>query len=301
MFNLKKKLFKNLFEVKFEAEQLNFTEILSQKEKLIVFFPQESNQIYHIFSYINSWKDAFKENIFFLSEFSFSFFQKIALNSDHNFLQMESKIPTCDNSIILNFSESENIKKVLSKCKNAIIADLGNFANLQFIPKPEQAEELISEFVDFFKLPKRSSKINFQSFENDFDKMKDTFFYNKFPNFILDLHNPKISKMTENLIKKLKLYFSANIYLTGIPFKKDIYPNVKNVKLKDLLEIFCFAKVSNIFISDNIEMVELFSNLKVRQIFIGKGKPLKKVKSQNLSEFQNILDLVNMVQEKMRK
>ncbi|HHE37721.1 MAG TPA: hypothetical protein ENL20_04015 [Candidatus Cloacimonetes bacterium] len=280
---------------------MNFTEIRSQKERLIVFFPQESNRIYHIFSYINSWKDAFKENIFFLPEFSFSFFQKIALNSNHNFLHPESKIPNCDNSIILNFNEAENIKKVLSKCKNAIIADLGNFANLQFIPKPEQAEELIIEFADFLKLPKRKSKVEFQSFENELDKMKDTFFYNKFPHFTLDIHNQKTSKMTENLIKKLKLYFSANIYLTGIPFKKDIYPNVKNVKLNDLLEIFCLAKVCNIFISDNIELVEFFSNLQVRQVFVGKGKPLKKVKSQYLNEFQNILDLVNMVQEEMRK
>jgi len=301
MFNLKKKIFKNLFEVKFEAEQLNFTEIISKKERLIVFFPQESNRIYHIFSYINSWKDAFKKNIFFLPEFSFPFFQKIALNSDHDFKQMENKISDCDNSIILNLSESENVKKILSNCKNAIIADIGNFANLQFIPKPEHAEELIIEFTDVFKLPKRRTKINFQSFENEFDKTKDTFFYNKFPNFILDLHNQKNSKMTENLIKKLKLYFSANIYLTGIPFKKDIYPNVKNVKLKDLLEIYCLAKVCNIFISDNIELVDLFSNLHVRQVLISKGKPLKKVKSQNLSEFQNILDLVNMVQEEMRK
>ncbi len=301
MFNFRKKIFKDIFVTKFEAEQLNFTEILSKKERLIVFFPRESNRIYHLLSHINSWQDTFRENIFYLPEFSFSFFNKVILNSNHNFFQLDNKFPDIEKSIILNFSDDENIKKFLSKSKDVIIADKENSANLKFIPKPGRVEELIIEFADFLKLSKKREKLGFQNFENEFDKIKDNFFYNKFPHFVLDLNLPKISKMSENLIKKLKLYFSANIYMTGIPFKKDIYPNVKNVKMKDLLDICCFAKVCHIFISDNYELVDLFSNLQVRQVFVGKGKPIKKVKSQNMSEYHNILDLVNLVQEEMRK
>ncbi|RLC51032.1 MAG: hypothetical protein DRZ79_03430 [Candidatus Cloacimonadota bacterium] len=297
----KKNFLDRFFKRSLDSEQLNFSALIRQRQNLIVMFSENPAENFEILSYLKSWFEIFEKNTIILPAFQIAFFEKIVSVENLSFRVFSSRISAYENSIVLNFNGNQIARKIIASCKNSIVCDIDNFSNVRFYPLPQNPISLLREFAAFFNLEIQPQKITVAFGGKHDSGIKTKFLHNKFPHFIIHLREMKADKNLEILIKKMKFYFSANIYLTGVFLKNHDFPNLENLKISNLLELFRLARACDIFLTDDKNLANIFSHFEINQVFIGKEN--KKINSRNIHVYEEdkILELVNMIQEILKK
>ena len=293
----KKRILRNPFRSSNEFRQMNISQLMQQREELKVILPENPAESFVLLSHLVSVFADFRKSIILLPKFQITFFEKLFPQENVVFRVLSSRIPAYENQIILNFNRNKIAKKIISRSEHSLIGDIDNFANIHFLPPPQNPLSLLQEFAAFFRLELISQTPEMKLLNDEFPLEKAKFLRNKFPHFVLHLTKMKADKKLEILVKKLKFYFSANVYFTANSLKNHDFPNLQNLAVANLFELYQIAKSSDIFLTDNKDLSRLFSHFEVRQIFLGSDAAKSNFRTVRFNGEDNILELVNMIQE----
>ena len=289
---------KNLFSRKSTWGQNSFTNIVSSGERIVVFCPEDSYKTSTILSHILSWRDRFKQISIILPDHDYTFFKRIDRSEATTYFNIKNVIKPFNNACIFNFSSNKKVRKVLDHCKNSTILDINNPANLQFIPAPDDPVALLKKFADFFDFSWNKYQFNIDISKSELMVAKHQLIKNRFKNFILDFGNDLSTKMIDKIVQFIKHEFSANIYFTGKRIHNKDFINIEEIQIENLMELYSLARVSNLLITDRIEIAGAFADIDVDQVFLGTkfGSSLLKCVDKN-----NIIEMKNVIQDILNK
>ena len=222
--------------------QQNFTRLLTERERIIIFFSANSAQTFEIFSYLVGWKRLFKEIICIIPDFSFLFFKRLNLPLNFTIINQKTDLKPFNNSVIFNFYSNKQIIRNLRLSQNSAIIDIENPANLQFYPIPDSPVALFIHFARFFNFPIQKSKLKLELTIAEENIVTHRFIQNRFPNYILDINQSNTLKMNESVVATLKQNFSANIYLTGRTINKKNFINIEDIEYENFFDLFILAR-----------------------------------------------------------
>ncbi|MCK4311769.1 MAG: hypothetical protein KAW88_03430 [Candidatus Cloacimonetes bacterium] len=279
-------------------QQQNFTQMMIDRERLVVFFSENPAYTFDTLSYIINWSKLFKEFVCIIPDFSYTFFKRITPFKNIKYLNLSSDLDPFPESIIFNFSKEKHMSKLLKQCKDSTIIDLNNPSNLQFVPTPDNPVTILENFAVFFNFPMNKAEIKIELSPSESHITKHRFIQNRFHNFILDINQPGSRKQNENLVAALKQNFFANLYLTGRKINKKNFINIVDIEIENLYEIYSLAKESDLFLSDNPALVNIFAKLGVNLIYLGEKVGTDDYKCINP---QNVFELKNIIPEVMKK
>ena len=286
------KLLKRIFNRKLSWEQHSFTNIVATGERIVIFCPEDSNQTSSVLSHILSWKHHFKQISIILPDYDYAFFKRIDKDETTTYFNINNDIKPFNNAVIFNFSSLKKIRKVLNYCKSSTILDINNPANLQFLPTPTDPVFLLKKFADFFDFSWKRYQFDIEIPKSELMVAKHQFIKNRFRNFILDFSNDISAKMIEKIVHIIKQEFSTNVYFTGKRIHDKEFINIEEIHVANLLELYSLAKVSDLLITDRLEIAGTFADLEVDQIFLGTNsgdRSLKCIDQNNIFELKNII------------
>lgn len=288
-----------IFGKKSTAEPHNFSQLISGRDRLIVFLPDDVFDSYHILTHVAVWKDIFKEIIVFVPRYYHSFFSKFEISNNLKYDTYTSEQIPLIGSTILNFSREKGIEKYLRTCKNSTIVDTTNNANLQFIPSPRSAEEIVEKFAGFADLPFDKIHLSFELTQSEHFNNKQKYFHNRFPDYVLDISSNIPTRQLDKLISNLKLSFSANVYLTQKSIKNPNYPNLECIELETFLQLFQYAVSCNMFLTTDYSCAGVLQELKQNCIHLGEGFDSTHVRSVKILDFNRLQELVPALVKKL--
>jgi len=290
-------ILKNLFPRKTSWEQHSFTDIVSSGERIVIFCPEKSYQTSQILSKILCWKDHFKKMSIILADYDFTFFKRFDRDETTTYFNINNRIKPFDNAVIFNFNSDKKIRQVLDLCKNSTILDINNPANMQFIPAPTDPITLLKKFADFFGFSWDKYPFNIDVSRSELTAAEHQLTQNRFKNFILDFSKDISAKKIEKIVQTIKHQFSANIHFTGKRINNKEFINIEEIQVANLLELYCLVKVSNLFITDRVEIAGAFAGLDIDQILLGAkidDKSTKCVDKNSIFEMKNVIqDILN--------
>ncbi len=291
------KLLKRLFNRKLSWEQHSFTNIVASGERIVIFCPEDSYQTSLILSHILSWKHHFKQMSIILPDNDYAFFKRIDRDETTTYFNINNDVKPFNNAVIFNFSSLKRIRKVLNYCKSSTILDISNPANLQFLPTPTDPIFLLKKFADFFDFTWVRYQFGIEISKSELMVAKHQFIKNRFKNFILDFSNDISAKKIENIVHIIKQEFSANVYFTNKRIHDKDFINIEEIHIANLFELYSLTKVSDLLITDRIEIAGAFADLVANQIYLGTyfgNGSLKCIEQNNISNLKNIIhDILN--------
>ncbi|MBT3756140.1 MAG: hypothetical protein HOG24_07680 [Candidatus Cloacimonetes bacterium] len=291
-------LFKKIFSPKQSWGQHSFTNIVASGERIVVFCSDDSNQTSLVLSHILSWKDHFKQISVILPNNDYAFFKRIDEDETTTYFNITNDIKPFHNSVIFNFSSLKKIRKVLNHCKSSTILDINNPANLQFLPTPTDPVFLLKKFADFFDFAWERHQFNIEISNSELVVARHQFIKNRFKNFVLDLSSNISAKKIEKIVHIIKHEFSANVYFTSKAIHDKDFINIEEIHIVNLFELFALAKVSDLLITDRLEIAGAFADLDIDQVFLGSNIDNRQIKCV---EKNNIANLGNIIQNIINK
>ena len=285
-------LFKKIFSPKQSWEQHSFTNIVASGERIVVFCSDDSNQTSLVLSHILSWKDHFKQISVILPNNDYAFFKRIDEDETTTYFNITNDIKPFHNSVIFNFSSLKKIRKVLNHCKSSTILDINNPANLQFLPTPTDPVFLLKKFADFFDFAWERHQFDIEISNSELVVAKHQFIKNRFKNFVLALSSNTSAKKIERIVHIIKHEFSANVYFTSKAIHDKDFINIEEIHIVNLFELFALAKVSDLLITDRLEIAGAFADLDIDQVFLGSNidnRQIKCVEKNNIGNLGNII------------
>ena len=291
-------LYKKIFSPKQSWEQHSFTNIVASGERIVVFCSDDSNQTSLVLSHILSWKDHFKQISVILPNNDYAFFKRIDEDETTTYFNITNDIKPFHNSVIFNFSSLKKIRKVLNHCKSSTILDINNPANLQFLPTPTDPVFLLKKFADFFDFAWERHQFDIEISNSELVVAKHQFIKNRFKNFVLDLSSNISAKKIEKIVHIIKHEFSANVYFTSKAIHDKDFINIEEIHIVNLFELFALAKVSDLLITDRLEIAGAFADLDIDQVFLGSNIDNRQIKCV---EKNNIANLGNIIQNIINK
>jgi hypothetical protein len=285
-------LFKKIFSPKQSWGQHSFTNIVASGERIVVFCSDDSNQTSLVLSHILSWKDHFKQISVILPNNDYAFFKRIDEDETTTYFNITNDIKPFHNSVIFNFSSLKKIRKVLNHCKSSTILDINIPANLQFLPTPTDPVFLLKKFADFFDFAWERHQFDIEISNSELVVAKHQFIKNRFKNFVLDLSSNISAKKIEKIVHIIKHEFSANVYFTSKAIHDKDFINIEEIHIVNLFELFALAKVSDLLITDRLEITGAFADLGIDQIFLGSNidnRQIKCVEKNNIGNLGNII------------
>ena len=285
-------LFKKIFSPKQSWGQHSFTNIVASGERIVVFCSDDSNQTSLVLSHILSWKDHFKQISVILPNNDYAFFKRIDEDETTTYFNITNDIKPFHNSVIFNFSSLKKIRKVLNHCKSSTILDINIPANLQFLPTPTDPVFLLKKFADFFDFAWERHQFDIEISNSELVVAKHQFIKNRFKNFVLDLSSNISAKKIEKIVHIIKHEFSANVYFTSKAIHDKDFINIEEIHIVNLFELFALAKVSDLLITDRLEIAGAFADLDIDQVFLGSNidnRQIKCVEKNNIGNLGNII------------
>ncbi len=287
---------KNLFKKKLKQSKQNFSELIGNAKRIYTFFPTDVFISHEILTHVYNWNQHFPELIFIVPDFNYKFFEIYGQTENLKFVNFADKFTIQAKSIIFNLNKNIRLEKLLNDKMNSIIVSINDNSNLIFAPKPKSEIEILRKFADFFNLTFEGRELNFE-----FSGIsKPQFIQNKFPNFIIDIHNKISKKKLTTLVSTFKQDFSANIYLTKNNIGKNEFLNLKKVEIESLIDLLSYALNSDLFITDNASIAQIFSNKETNILFLG-NQNLDDVKNVNIKDIFEIKSIINEIIKKENK
>ncbi len=288
-------LFKKIFSPKQSWGQHSFTNIVASGERIVVFCSDDSNQTSLVLSHILSWKDHFKQISVILPNNDYAFFKRIDEDETTTYFNITNDIKPFHNSVIFNFSSLKKIRKVLNHCKSSTILDINIPANLQFLPTPTDPVFLLKKFADFFDFAWERHQFDIEISNSELVVAKHQFIKNRFKNFVLDLSSNISAKKIEKIVHIIKHEFSANVYFTSKAIHDKDFINIEEIHIVNLFELFALAKVSDLLITDRLEIAGAFADLGIDQIFFGSNIDNRQIKCVEKNYIANLGNIIQNI------
>ena len=288
-------LFKKIFSPKQSWGQHSFTNIVASGERIVVFCSDDSNQTSLVLSHILSWKDHFKQISVILPNNDYAFFKRIDEDETTTYFNITNDIKPFHNSVIFNFSSLKKIRKVLNHCKSSTILDINNPANLQFLPTPTDPVFLLKKFADFFDFAWERHQFNIEISNSELVVARHQFIKNRFKNFVLDLSSNISAKKIEKIVHIIKHEFSANVYFTSKAIHDKDFINIEEIHIVNLFELFALAKVSDLLITDRLEIAGAFADLDIDQVFLGSNIDNRQIKCVEKNYIANLGNIIQNI------
>lgn len=279
---------KNIFSKKKSWQQQSFTNIVAEGERIVIFCSENSYHTAVALSYILSWQEYFKQKSIILPNYDYAFFSKMNLGENTTFFNLINDIKPFGNSVIFNFTLSKKVKKILTRCKNSTVIGIEDPSNLQFFPAPTEPVYLLKKFANFFDFPWQINKLSIDVSKSELVVAKHQFIKNNFKNFILDFDNDISTKVISKIVQIVKHDFSANIYFTDKRVPDKDFINIEDIKILNLLELFDLAEVSDLLITNKIEVAGAFADHDVDQIYFGNNTNNEQLKQFESADLQNL-------------
>lgn len=283
---------KNIFGKKAPSQPHNFSQVMQKKEYCVAFLPDDYYQDFEIISYLANWDELFANIVIFSSEYNFGFHKKLQNVGKIQFRIFEPGQPLFQESVILNFSASKDVQRYLTRSSKSTIADINNLANMQFLPEPRDANELLVKFAHFYKIPLQRRDLIIELSPAEWEIIKRRLIQNRFYNFSFDCDKQFSSKIMESYVKSFKQNFSANIYLTDKTFVSKEMINIEEIHVHDLYELFCLAVVSDLFITTKSGLAKMLGELGNIVLLLGNETGVKNVKSVPIKELFTLKNII---------
>ncbi|MBT4332514.1 MAG: hypothetical protein HOD64_04485, partial [Candidatus Cloacimonetes bacterium] len=100
------------------------------------------------------------------------------------------------------------------------------------------------------------------------------------------------------IVHIIKHEFSANVYFTSKAIHDKDFINIEEIHIVNLFELFALAKVSDLLITDRLEIAGAFADLDIDQVFLGSNIDNRQIKCV---EKNNIANLGNIIQNIINK
>lgn len=278
--------------------QQNFTRLLTERERIIIYFSANSEHTFEIFSYLIGWKGLFQEIICIIPDFSFLFFKRLKLPVNFTIINQNTDLKPFNDSVIFNFYCNKQVTRNLKLSQNSAIIDIENPANLQFFPIPDSPVSLFTHFARFFNFPVQKSKLKLELTIAEENIVTHRFIQNRFPNYILDMNKSNTQKVNEGMVTSLKQNFSANIYLTGRTLNKKNFINIEDIEYENLFDLFILVRKCDLFLTDNHELAKIFSQLDVKMIFLNNNEVIKGIVNVDPSETEKLKNAISTILKK---
>ena len=288
-------LYKKIFSPKQSWGQHSFTNIVASGERIVVFCSDDSNQTSLVLSHILSWKDHFKQISVILPNNDYAFFKRIDEDETTTYFNITNDIKPFHNSVIFNFSSLKKIRKVLNHCKSSTILDINIPANLQFLPTPTDPVFLLKKFADFFDFAWERHQFDIEISNSELVVAKHQFIKNRFKNFVLALSSNTSAKKIERIVHIIKHEFSANVYFTSKAIHDKDFINIEEIHIVNLFELFALAKVSDLLITDRLEIAGAFADLGIDQIFFGSNIDNRQIKCVEKNYIANLGNIIQNI------
>lgn len=286
-----KNFFKNLFQEELKSKKINFSKILTEKKQIIFILPANANQILEIIQYLSSWQNIFGKFIAYCENYQKQFFEKITNFPNLELRNLTNKPTNIKNTIFINLKKDLDIKQIVDYSKNSVILDINNYANIQFEPLPASYLELLRNFTKLADLNlQKSAEIKLSLPEKKITNQNRT--------FILDIYQTR-DKHIDFLYNKLDTDFAAKIYF--IKSEKNIHFPHSSKAIKNLAELFELAFHADIFFTDNLQIIKLFSHYFKHIIYLSSKKAKLEVKTvdpKNIFEVKNIIEDIQKSNER---
>jgi len=285
----------DIFRKKQTWKQQSFTNIVSTGEKIVVFCSENSYHTAVVLSYVLSWKKHFKQISIILPNYDYAFFSKINMGESTTFFNLANDLKPFGNSVIFNFTSSKKVRKILTRCHNSTIIGIEDPSNLQFFPAPTEPVFLLKKFANFFDFPWQINQLSIDVTRSELVVAKHQFIKNNFKNFILDFNNDISAKVISKIVQLVKHDFAANIYFTGKRVPDKDFINIEDIKISNLLELFDLAEVSDLLITNKLEVAGAFADLDVTQIYFGDNTEVKQLKYFEIADLQNLKNKIDNI------
>ena len=289
---------KKIFTKKKSQHVHDFTQIMQKKEHCFAFLPDDFYQDFEIVSYLVNWNELFSNITVFTSDYNHVFCSKLINTGKISFRIFKPGQPLFNESVILNFSDSKEIQKYVARNQNSTIADINNLSNIQFLPLPKNANELITKFAQFYNLPLQKNELNIELTQAEKEILNNRFIQNRFHNFVFDCDKKLSAKVMESYVKTIKQNFSANVYLTDKVFNSLEMINIKEMPIHNLYELFCIASVCDLYITNKPELARLFGELGIFVLFLGEEINMKNVRCAQTKE---LFIVKNIIQKHLKE
>jgi hypothetical protein len=255
-------------------KQQNFTRLMKERESIIIYFSANSEHTFEIFSYLVGWKKLFRDII------------------------CMTDLKPFNNSVIFNFCHNKQVTRNLKLSQNSAIIDIENPSNLQLLPIPDSPVSLFTNFAGFFNFPVQKSLLKLELTIAEKNIATHRFIQNRFPNYILDINKSNTQKVNEGVVITLKQNFSANIYLTGRTIHKKNFINIEDIEYENLFDLFILARKCDLFITDNLDLAKIFSQLDVKMICLDNNEEIEGVKSINPEDVFELKNSISLILKK---
>ncbi len=134
-----------------QDNNINFTQVLQQRNELFLFFADNDSSLtenFEIFSKLPAWTDLYHKVTVILPEFQSSFYRTITKDfARFNVISYNNLPNIISNASIINFNKKEHSEKKIS-FDNCVIIGVNNSVNLRLHPVPENNIELLSRAAE---------------------------------------------------------------------------------------------------------------------------------------------------------
>ena len=275
---------KRFFSGKTEPQPHNFSKVMQNKECCVAFLSGDFYEDYEIISCLAGWNDIFKSIVVFTVAQNFEFQRRLQNTGNISFRIFSPEQPLFKESLILNFSASKEIRRYLSRNHDSSIADIHNQSNLQFLPQPQNARELMTKSAQFYGISLQKKQLAIELSEAEKESIKGKFIQNRFQNFVFDCDDKFPVKLMENHVISFKQNFSANVYLTDKTFVSKELINIEVMPVHNLFELFSLVSGSDLFVTSKTSLAKLLGELGYFTILLGEQTGVKNVVSVHPKE-----------------
>ncbi|MDO9578388.1 MAG: hypothetical protein Q7J16_10925 [Candidatus Cloacimonadales bacterium] len=295
-------IIKNIFGKKAQSQPHNFSRVMQKKEYCVAFLPDDYYQDFEIISNLAGWDELFANIVIFSSTYNFAFYKKLQNAGKIQFRIFEPSQPLFQESVILNFSASKDVQRYLNRSSNSTIADINNLANMQFLPEPKDAKELLANFAKFYNISLQKKELTIELSPAEQEIIKQKFIQNRFPNFVFDCAKLFSARMMESYVKSFKQNFSANVYLTDKTFVSKEMINIEDKPVHNLYELFSLAATGDLFITTKPGLAKLLGELGYFVLLLGDETGVKNVRSVPIKELFTLKNIIQFhLKEKKEK
>lgn len=253
-----------------KRKKVNYSELLSQRDKLVILFPQNIADQYQLFRICAGWSQFFKRFVFVIPFETKEFFSYINNFENVEFYDFQHEDINYNNALIMDFSKDKLQKQKILSAGNSILISPENIGNIHFVPPILDPKLLMEKFCEFFQIPVQNADLKYDFSNANLKLLNNEFYSNKFMNFTINVDKDFPNDKIKELIVIVKQNFPANCYLVGKELKKHEFINFKNLSYNNFFDLFKIAYNSDIFLNTTDCSARIIAPTDVKQIYINR-------------------------------
>lgn len=287
-----------IFKEKISRKQVNFSELIENRSKIVLLFPENFEEQYFLLRTCAGWQGYFRKFVFIMPSEVAGYYSNLSNFEVIQIQDYNDENINFHNALIFDFSGNKLQKQNILAAHNSVIVSPDNIGNIQFVPSITNPKELLTKLCDFFAIPINNKDLTYDFTKEDMVLHNDEFYSNKFLNFTINVDDNFPNEKIKELIIQIKQNFPANCYLIGKELKKHEFINFRNLTVNSLLDLYKIARSSDIFINTSEYSAKLFSATEIKQIYVGRIPLEEKMIYINPVNLTNVKNKISSILEK---